>query len=232
MKTAIVIPTYNEAENIKALIEQILEVVDANIIIVDDRSPDGTAQKIRNLDHPAVHLLEREKKRGLGSAYRRGFQIALDRGSEMIIQMDADFSHSPEAIPSLLAELENADLVIGSRHVKGGRIEGWGPWRHFCSRSAIMASRSLLGLSTKDVTSGFRAWRAELLFKILETRIKSDGYAFQEEMLFHAHRLGGEVKEYPITFLDRKAGKSKLSSKDVKEFFKTLGRLRKEYGKL
>jgi dolichol-phosphate mannosyltransferase len=232
MRLAIVIPTFNEAANIIELARAIYKQVDCHLIVVDDASPDGTANLLKSQRDSRLTIIERPRKMGLGSAYIDGFRQALARKYEMIGQMDADFSHAPEQIPAMLRALATADLVIGSRYQKGGRIAGWNIWRHFCSRSAIAFARICLRIPASDITSGFRFWRAPLLERVLAQSIGSNGYAFQEEMLFHAYRLGGNVQEKPITFKDRRTGKSKLSSKDVVEFFQTMLRLRKEYGRL
>lgn len=232
MSLAIVIPTYNEAKNIERLLQEVLEYSNGTIIVVDDASPDQTARIVEEFGSDRVRLIQRSGKYGLGSAYREGFDYALKHGFTSIIQMDADFSHNPKSLSLLLAEQNSNQLIMGSRYIEGGSIEGWNPWRHFCSRSAILASRLYLGIPSKDITSGFRLWSADLLAQVLGEQIASSGYAFQEEMLFHAHRLGGQVKELPITFVDRKLGHSKLGRKDIIEFFSTLKRLRSRYGKI
>lgn len=228
MKTTVVIPTYNEALGIKDLIRALQEgLPDLNLLIVDDESPDGTARLVQEM---GVEVLVRSGQRGLGSAYQAGFARALSDGADFIVQMDADFSHKPSELRSLLDNCSTHDLVIGSRYIPEGKITGWGPWRHFCSRSAMKVSRRVLSLPIQDVTSGFRVWKANLLRRVLNEGITSNGYAFQEEMLFHACRLGAEVKESPIHFHDREVGQSKLSAKDVAEFFVMLYQLRKKYG--
>ena len=223
MKTAIVIPTYNEAENIVDLLNE-LGTFGARIIIVDDSSPDGTA----DLASEKATVIKRENKSGLGSAYVEGFRKALDLDAETIVQMDADFSHSAKDLARMLKLVAHGDLIIGSRYMPGGKIKGWGPWRHVCSRSAMFVSRHFLKLPVRDVTSGFRIWRAPLLSKILEKPIASSGYAFQEEMLFHAWKAGARIVETPIVFRDRVKGRSKLGHADVKEFFQVLLYLRRQ----
>ena len=226
MKTAIVIPTYNEADNIVSLINDIQRHSDAFIIIVDDQSPDGTAQRIKDSGNTNLHLIERSKKMGIGSAYQDGFKWALEKDFQIIGQMDADYSHDPKYIPQLINKLNNNDLVLGSRYIPDGRIIGWGPWRHFCSRSAMFVSKKILKLPVNDVTSGYRFWRKDLLKNILASSINSSGYAFQEEMLYRAMLHNARMVEHPIIFHDRRVGQSKLSSKDVVEFFWVLWKLK------
>lgn len=219
----IIIPTYNEKENISRLIKAIfdLKINDLRILVVDDNSPDGTAATVESLknEYP-VEVLKRPSKLGLGSAYIAGFGYALKKQADYIFQMDADFSHRPEDITRLLEAAEAGyDLVLGSRRVPGGKIEGWKGWRHFTSWGATTFSRLLLGLETKDSTTGFRCFSADLLRKIDWVQIKSNGYAFQEEVLYICEKTGCKIKEVPIIFIDRKLGKSKLGLKDIVEFF-------------
>lgn len=222
MKCIVVIPTYNEAENIKDLICRILAGADFDILVVDDNSPDKTADLVANFANDRVWLMRRTDKKGLGAAYVAGFNWALSKGYEIIGQMDADLSHDPEELITMSELTERADLILGSRYVKGGKIIGWGLWRHFCSRAAMATARRLLELKSKDVTTGFRLWRADLLRQVLSRNIKSNGYAFQEEMLFWAQELGAKIVEHPIVFRDRTAGKSKLGIKEVGEFFRVI----------
>ncbi|MBI5222727.1 MAG: polyprenol monophosphomannose synthase [Candidatus Magasanikbacteria bacterium] len=240
MKPVIVIPTYNEAENIEKLIKKIfsLNIPGLEVIIVDDNSPDNTAVIVKNIPaSPAgrqyqisnIHLITRPAKLGLGSAYIAGFKKALDIGADYIFEMDADFSHDPDDIPQLLQAAQHADLVIGSRKIPGGKIIGWGWGRKLMSDGAMWFSRLLLGLKTEDVTSGFRCFRRQVLESIPLDEVKSNGYAFQEEMLFRAQKAGFKIAEVPVTFIDRRAGHSKLSKKDVVEFFLIILKLRKIY---
>jgi dolichol-phosphate mannosyltransferase len=230
MKTYIVIPTYNEKENIEELVKAInnLQIENLNILIVDDNSPDGTGEIADKLkDNYPVEVLHRQGKQGLGSAYRAGFKYCLEHDAKYIFEMDADFSHNPKDIPRMLqAAQEGADLVIGSRKITGGEIIGWNAWRHFCSDGAMFASRLVLGLKTKDVTAGFRCFKAETLKKIKYSEVQSNGYAFQEEMIYRVEKAGLKVVEVPVIFLDRQKGKSKLNKKDIVDFFKTIFRLR------
>lgn len=223
MKIIIVIPTYNEKNNVEPLVERIfaLKLAKLEIIFVDDNSPDGTADKIRELQNKyPVRLIQRSKKLGLGSAFIAGFQQALDRGADYVIQMDADLSHLPEDIPRLInACRAGADLAIGSRKIAGGRIEGWNQRRHLMSNGAMWSARLFLGLKTKDVTAGFRCFKKQALEKINLKKIKSNGYAFQEEVLFRVERAGCKTTEIPVVFPNRQQGKSKLNKKDILEFF-------------
>ena len=224
----VLIPTYNERENIVRLIDAILVHADVHVLVIDDASPDGTADAVRG--HGAfgdrVYLHARPGKLGLGSAYSEGFSWGLDSAYVTFTQMDADFSHHPEDLPRLFTEtLQEADVVIGSRKITGGRIEGWNAWRMFCSTGAMLASRLVLGLRTKDVTAGFRTWTRDALQKMPFTEIKSNGYAFQEEALLHAEMLGLRIVEVPVVFRDRVIGMSKLGTADIGDFFLTLMRL-------
>lgn len=230
MKLAVVIPTYNERENSLLLRLAIKSVLSEPflLIFVDDSSPDGTADALNSLNDPQLILITRAGKQGIGSAYQEGFRRALSEGAELIVQMDADLSHDPSELTDLLAAAQSADLVIGSRYVKGGRVIGWGPWRHFCSRSAMLFARAFLGLQARDVTSGYRVWKASILKMVLNGTIASSGYAFQEEMLFRAQQSGAHIVEVPITFKDRERGNSKLGLRDVVEFFRVMIWLRKQ----
>lgn len=222
MKTIIVIPTYNEKENIAALIPAIfrLGISELEVIVVDDHSPDGTADVARQLSttYP-VHVIERAGKLGLGSAYTLGFAKALQQKADYIFEMDADLSHDPADIPRLLDAAASADIVIGSRKIPGGRIIGWGWVRKWMSSGAMKISRALLNLPVQDVTAGFRCFRRTVLETIELSTIESNGYAFQEELLYRSMVAGFRITEIPVTFIDRQEGKSKLSRKDIFEFF-------------
>lgn len=229
MKTIIVIPTFNERENIERLLTEIfqLHVPELEVIIVDDSSPDGTAEIVKQLSgEHLVHLIQREKKQGIGSAYIAGFKKALADGAEYIFEMDADLSHDPHDIPRLLHQMNECDLAIGSRRVPGGDIIGWNIRRHFTSFAATVFSRFILKLKTKDVTAGFRCYKRKVLESINVDSVGSNGYAFQEEMLYRTERAGFIVAEVPVIFIDRKKGKSKLSTKDIVEFFVVMVKLR------
>lgn len=228
--TTIIIPTYCEQKNIRPLIERIflLNIPDLTVIFVDDNSPDNTAEEIKNLAkfHP-IELIQRPEKLGLGTAYLKGFQRAMERGAELIMEMDADMSHAPEDIPRLIgATTSGADVAIGSRKIPGGKIMGWNFWRHLMSDGAMCAARIILGLKTRDVTAGFRCYRREVLEKINLSTIQSNGYAFQEEMLWRIEKINFTIKEVPVVFCDRKTGQSKLSGRDIFEFFKVMIKLR------
>jgi len=204
----IVIPTYKECENLKSLLPQILENTSHDVLIVDDNSKDGTKELVKK--YSQVHLIER-KKRGFGSAVLEGLKEGIRKKEAFILTMDADFSHDPKDIPRLLKACKGVDVVIGSRYVKGGAIKNWALHRRILSRAANFYARTILRLEAKDVTSGFRVYRSSALKKILDKKF-SEGYTFQEEILYY---LQGRVKEVPITFIERREGKSKLPSSEI-----------------
>lgn len=223
-RTIIVMPTYNERENLPLMTEALFALgIDAlELLVVDDNSPDGTGQLAEGLSsaHPGrVHVLHRPGKGGLGPAYLAGFRHALEMGAEILMQMDADFSHQPRYIPDLLGALENADCVIGSRWMKGGGVEeNWGWHRKMLSRWANRIYTPLiLGMPIYDATGGFRAWRRETLLGMDLSRIHSNGYVFQVEVAYVAYRLGYRVTEVPIYFPDRQHGTSKMSPRVAAE---------------
>ena len=229
MKTTIVIPTYNERENIEKLLKAIflLSIPDLSVLVVDDNSPDKTADIVKEMQKKyPITLLERKGKLGLGSAYLAGFAMALDLGADYIFEMDADLSHDPDDVPRLLAAMNSADLAIGSRKIPGGKIIGWGWSRKFMSSGAMWLSKILLGLKPNDVTAGFRCFQRDVLLHIDLSTIHSNGYAFQEELLYRTQKKGYRITEVPVIFVDRQEGKSKLSKKDIVEFFLTMLRLR------
>lgn len=230
MKTVIIIPTYNEKENVTALIPAVfsLGVENLEMIFVDDNSPDGTAGAIKSFQNQCpVHIIERPEKMGLGSAYIAGFKRALEAGADYIFEMDADFSHDPKDIPRLIAACaDGADLAIGSRKIPGGGIVGWNWRRHFESNGAMLFARLMLGLTTRDVTAGFRCFRRRAIEAIDWNKIKSNGYAFQEEVLYRMEKAGLRVVEVPVIFRDRRIGQSKLSKKDIFEFFHLIFKLK------
>jgi dolichol-phosphate mannosyltransferase len=217
LKTTIVIPTYNEAENLPKLVSAIfaLAVPDLNILVVDDNSPDGTgkiADELGQRNNGRVHVLKRPGKMGLGTAYIQGFKKALDEGAEAVCQMDADFSHPPEKIIELLQALKDCDVALGSRYVRGGALdERWPLWRKALSGWGNFYARTILGLPMRDVTGGFRLWRSHTLKGMPLERILSNGYIFQVEMAYVAHLKGYHFQEVPIYFADRKLGQSKMS---------------------
>lgn len=235
MDACIVLPTYNERENVKTLIPLILRTKipgELHVLVVDDSSPDGTAAEIKLLQKtfPRLHILERQKKQGLGAAYVAGFRHALSTiKPDVLFEMDADFSHDPADIPRLLDAIQKgADLAIGSRYVPGGRIVGWNWWRRTVSGGGNIVSRALAGLQVKDCTAGFRAWRASAIRNIDLGALGVSGYAFQISILHAALKHGFSVKEVPVTFTERRQGKSKLGWRDISEFFLTSMSLRRK----
>jgi dolichol-phosphate mannosyltransferase len=213
----IIIPTYNEAENLPIISSALflLPGLQANLIIVDDNSPDGTGNVAEDLaaNYPGrLNIIHRSGKLGLGTAYIEGFQKALKDGAEVIAQMDADFSHPPEKMVELMQALETCDIAMGSRYVPGGKLdERWPLWRKGLSAFGNIYARTILRLPMHDVTGGFRAWRREALLEIPLTRVRSNGYAFQVEMAYLGYRNGCSFKEIPIYFADRRWGQSKMS---------------------
>jgi dolichol-phosphate mannosyltransferase len=219
-RTLIVVPTYDEAENIASLLARlVVAAIDVHVLVVDDNSPDGTADLVAA--DPAfgrrVHLLRRPGKAGLGEAYRAGFRWALVHGYDRVVQMDADLSHPPERVPALVAALDEADVAVGSRYVPGGEIANWSWPRRVISWLGNWYVRMVLGLPVRDATAGFKAFRAEALRTIGATGSQSNGYCFQVENTWRAVRLGLVVVEVPITFTDRMAGRSKMSGRIVLE---------------
>lgn len=226
MRLTVVIPTYNEAENLPALAEALFQLLlpGLQLLIVDDNSPDGTGSVADRLadqynaqstdaNRPALQVIHRQGKGGLGTAYVAGMQRALADGADYVVQMDADFSHSPHYIPQLLGVMlaTNADVVIGSRYVPGGSLdEGWGWWRRLLSWWANFYSRMILGLRIRDMTAGFKLWKREALLGIGLEHIRSNGYSFQVEMAYLCEKLGYRLVEIPIHFEDRRIGQSKL----------------------
>ena len=217
MKIYVVIPTYNEAENLPLMANSLFELAidNLNLLIVDDNSPDGTgeiAESLKDKFPTRVSVLHREGKQGLGTAYLQGFDHCLKKGAEAIVQMDADFSHNPGIVTSLLEQLKEYDLVIGSRYVTGGSLDdNWAAWRKSLSSFGNIYARWILRLPIKDVTGGFRAWRRETLLGIPLARVKSQGYAFQVEMAYIAYAFGYRIREIPIYFAERERGDSKMS---------------------
>jgi len=221
VRVLIVLPTYNEAENIEHVLQRIRAAMpDAGVLVVDDGSPDGTADMAERLgtELGGISVLRRSAKSGLGSAYRAGFAWGLERGWEAFVEMDADLSHEPEALPDLVAPLsEGVDLVIGSRYVPGGSIPNWRWHRRVLSQGGNIYAAVLLGLHVTDSTSGFRAYRAEALRRIDLGGVRAEGYGFQIEMAYRVLEHGGMVTEVPIRFVDRVEGKSKMSMAIVVE---------------
>jgi dolichol-phosphate mannosyltransferase len=221
MRPLVVIPTYNESENIERMLYRIHECLpEAGVLVVDDGSPDGTADIVKKVaaEIPDVHLLTRSEKSGLGSAYRAGFTWGLERGFDTCVEIDADFSHDPAALPGLLAPLERGfDVSIGSRYVEGGSIPNWAWHRHLLSRGGNTYASTVLGLGVADSTAGYRAYSARILRQLDLGRIRAEGYGFQIEMTYRAKQHGGAITEVPISFVDRAAGESKMSSVIVVE---------------
>ncbi|MEM7374477.1 MAG: polyprenol monophosphomannose synthase [Bacteroidota bacterium] len=219
----VIVPTYNEKENIEALIEKVMLVLpEAHLLIVEDNSPDGTAELVRNMmaQYPdRIFMEERKGKLGLGTAYLHGFQWALDKQYEYIFEMDADFSHNPKALPSLLKACkdEGFDLAIGSRYVNGVNVVNWPMGRVLMSYYASAYVRFITRMSIRDTTAGFKCYTRKVLKSVLQEPVKFVGYAFQIEMKFRAWKYGFTIKEVPIIFRDRTRGESKMSSKIFKE---------------
>ena len=232
MKTLIIIPTYNELENLRPLLAEIFSYApETDILIVDDNSPDGTGQladEIHN-ENPRVSVLHRAGKLGLGTAYIAGFMHALEHNYDAAFEMDADFSHDPRHLPAFLKAIEHADLVIGSRYVPGGSTPNWSLARRFISGGGNIFARFMLGIPVHDCTAGFRCYRAAVLRSIDLDTIQSQGYAFQVELAYRVTRQGFRAVEIPITFPDRRVGKSKMSRKIFIEGF--LWVLRTRFGK-
>ena len=229
MKTLIISPTYNEKKNIYPLVEKIFQInPNYHLLIIDDNSPDGTALKVKKLQeaYKNLHLKERSKKQGLGTAYLLGFKWGIKNKFEVIVQMDADLSHNPKDIPKLVTGLKNFDLVIGSRYVRGVSVVNWPIRRLILSYGANMYSRFITGMPINDGTGGFKAWKSILLNKIELDNVKSQGYSFQIEMNFRAWRLDAKLKEEPIIFVDRTIGESKMSKKIMCEAVWMVWRLR------
>lgn len=225
MRTLVVIPTYDEADNIVEAIERLRRAVpEASVLVVDDNSPDGTADVVEHLaarrdrGTAAIEVLRRPGKDGLGSAYRAGFAWGLARGHDVLVEMDADLSHDPAALPSLLAAVdEGADLAVGSRYVPGGSIPDWAWHRKALSRWGNRYASTMLRLSVADATSGYRAYRAGLLERLDLPTIRADGYGFQIEMTYRSANRGARIAEVPIAFTDRTKGTSKMSSRIIVE---------------
>jgi dolichol-phosphate mannosyltransferase len=228
----VIVPTYNEVENIGPLIEELLaQRARVDVLVVDDASADGTADAVRRQQsaHPGrVHLLERPGKLGLGTAYLAGFRHALAHGYRFAVTMDADHSHSPRHLHEMLHMAQLADVVIGSRYIAGGGIRNWGPHRYLLSWGANTLARLILDLNARDCTSGYRCYRTRLLRELDFDGIRSHGYSCLMELLAICQRRGARVREIPIIFHDRRAGQSKISSREIAKAFVTLWRLRRK----
>ena len=223
------LPTYNEAENLDPICRAILAASPAlEILVIDDNSPDGTGAIADRLaaEEPRVHVLHRAGKEGLGKAYLAGFAWALERGYRLVLEMDADFSHDPKHLPEMLAAARDADLVLGSRYVPGGGTANWGLGRRVLSRGGSLYARTILGLSIRDLTGGFKCFRREVLEAIDLGSVACTGYAFQIELTYRAIRRGFRVVEVPIVFADRRVGQSKMSKKIVLEALRKVWSIR------
>jgi dolichol-phosphate mannosyltransferase len=229
MKTLVIIPTYNERENIERIVPQVLEQDSSiHILIVDDGSPDGTGeiadQMAKGNNH--INVLHRQGKGGLGTAYIAGFRYALEKGYDLILEMDCDFSHDPKSLPKFLEAIQDADLILGSRYISGVNVINWPMSRLLLSYYANVYSRWVTGLPLRDATGGFKCYRREVLNAINLDKVRSNGYSFQIEMSFRAWKKGFKIKEIPIIFEDRKAGQSKMSKKIVREAIWMVWKLR------
>jgi dolichol-phosphate mannosyltransferase len=228
MRTLIVVPTYNEVENIQPLVEAILASTPSSVdvLVVDDNSPDGTgalADILAVRHEPRVHVLHREKKMGLGTAYVNGFRWGMAKPEyQTFIEMDADFSHSPSYLKTMLSQMETADVAIGSRYVEGGGTKNWGLGRKILSRGGSVYSRLILGAPIRDFTGGFNGWRRAVLDSVEISSLRSDGYSFQIELKYRAFLRGFRIIEFPILFEDRKVGASKMNKRIVLEALKRV----------
>jgi len=244
VRTLVVLPTYNEAATIEEVLRRTRAALpEAGILVVDDGSPDGTADLAEKVGEETgrVEVMRRSRRSGLGAAYRAGFRWGMEHGYEALVEMDSDLSHDPAALPLLVGALETNDLVIGSRYVPGGSIPNWSLRRRLLSRGGNAYSTFMLGLPVSDLTSGFRVYRADLLGRMSLDTVRADGYGFQIEMTYRAARAGGRIAEVPIEFNDRQAGTSKMSGAIVVEALalvtwwglrRRLRALRDRYGRL
>lgn len=232
-KTLITIATYNEIENLPTLVDEVLRrVPEADVLVIDDNSPDGTGQwcDARSADDPRVRCLHREGKLGLGTATVAGMRYAIEHGYRQVLNMDADFSHHPRHLPQFLAAMDPpdgppVDVVIGSRYIPGGGVEGWPLRRHVMSRSVNLYARVLLGLPSHDCSGAYRCYRTSILRKLDFASIRSRGYSFQEEILWHLKRAGARFAETPIVFADRRLGRSKINGREAAAALGILFRL-------
>ena len=231
-KISVIIPTYNEAENLSILVRKIFDqsIENLNLLIIDDSSPDGTAEIVNQLskEFPGkIELVQRKKKLGLGSAYKLGYRKSIEAGSDIVVQMDGDLSHSPRYIPDFLQQLHGSDIVVGSRYIEGGEIDkNWNPLRKIISKLGVISIRLVTGLKVKDVTSGFKAYNIDVLKTLNLQNLKCNGFGFQAEMLHSCIRNGYLIKEHPIYFNDRNNGKSKMSIHIILEAIKYLTLIR------
>jgi glycosyltransferase involved in cell wall biosynthesis len=232
----VIVPTYNERENIDRLLTELRQVdPELHLLVIDDASPDGTGDIVagRAAHDPQIGLLRRPRKLGLGSAYVDGFAYAMAHDFSLGVTMDADFSHDPEAIPAIVqAAASGADLVLGSRYTKGGLVTGWGPGRRWLSRYANRFARFVLRLNPQDCTGGYRCYSSAVMLDLLQRRIRSTGYSAQIELLFQIQRRGLRIVEVPIHFRNRTAGQSKISSQEIYRALWTVLRLRLSPGRI
>ncbi|MBA2395117.1 MAG: polyprenol monophosphomannose synthase [Ktedonobacteraceae bacterium] len=229
MKTLIIIPTYNEIENLQSLLTGIFSYApETHILIVDDNSPDGTGKLADEMsaEDSRISVMHRTGKLGLGTAYIAGFKYAIEHAYDAAFEMDADFSHDPKYLPDFLKAIENADLVIGSRYIKGGSTPNWSPLRRIISGGGNIYTRFVLGISVHDCTAGYRCYRREVLENLGLDTVQAQGYAFQVEMAYRVFKKGYRIVETPIVFMDRRLGKSKMSGNIFIEGFTSVLRLR------
>ena len=229
MKTLVIIPTYNELENLPRLLPEVLSKEEGiHILIVDDNSPDGTAAFVESemKNNNRIHLIKRPSKQGLGTAYIAGFKFAIQSGYDFVFEMDADFSHDPKEIPRFLDEIKNSDVILGSRYINGVNVINWPMRRLLLSSFANLYTRFITGMPVHDATGGFKCFRRKVLEAINLEKVTSNGYAFQIEMSFKAWKKGFKLKEIPIIFVDRVKGKSKMSRKIVREAVTMVWKLR------
>jgi dolichol-phosphate mannosyltransferase len=220
LRALVCLPTYNEQDNVVPMTEAILAATpDVDVLIIDDNSPDGTGQLADGIAgrEPRVKVLHRAGKEGLGKAYLAGFEWALGRGYDLILEMDADFSHDPKYLPGMLEAARSADLVLGSRNIPGGGTVNWGVGRKIISRGGSFYARTILGIPVRDLTGGFKCFHRKVLESIDLPTVECSGYAFQIELTFRALRRGFRVVEFPIVFVDRRVGQSKMSKRIVLE---------------
>jgi len=230
-RVLVIIPTYNESENILKIIPEVLSNSDEhnefNVLVVDDNSPDGTADMVSNYESENVFLIKRERKAGLGTAYIEGFKYAIKNSFDLVFEMDADFSHDPKYLKLFVKEINNGyDLVVGSRYVSGVSVVNWPISRLILSYTANVYTRLITGLKVKDTTAGFMCYRVSALSQINLDNVKSNGYSFQIEMKFKFFKKGFKIKEIPILFIDRRAGHSKMSRKVVYEAYLMVWKLK------
>jgi dolichol-phosphate mannosyltransferase len=227
-RAVVCLPTYNEAENVGPIVEAILAAAPVDVLVIDDGSPDGTGRLADAIAarEPRVQVLHRAAKEGLGKAYLAGFAWALGRGYDLVLEMDADFSHDPRYLPTLLDRAGEADLVLGSRNVPGGGTVNWGAVRKLVSRGGSLYARAILGIPVRDLTGGFKCFRRRVLESIDLGTVECSGYAFQIELTYRAIRKGFRVVEVPIVFVDRRVGHSKMSKRIVLEALRKVWSIR------